>query len=68
MPYKKATIDPLTRVIRAYMDTAELSEVLQISRPTAILRMNDPRTLTVEELRRLNTHGHIPINELREGI
>lgn len=68
MPHKKITIDPLTRVIRAYMDTAQLAEVLEISRPTAIMRMNAPGTLTVEELRKLNKKGHIPINDLREGI
>lgn len=68
MPYKKDTTDPLTRTLKGYFTTAELAELLNLSRTTAISRLKDPNTLTVGEIRRINTHGHVPIEKLREVI
>ena len=55
-------------IIRAYLNSKELSEILCVSRPTAISRMKHPERLTVKEIRLIAERGHIPKDKLKEGI
>ena len=70
MPYVKKQTDPLRRLICAYeLGTCrKLGEVLGVSASTAGARLHDPGSLSAAELRRLSTHGHIPIEEVRAAI
>lgn len=70
MPHLKDTTPPMTHLLKKYgYDSGrKLSEILSVSHPTAIKRLNDPELLTVEDLHRLNRFGHIPIDEIRQSI
>ena len=70
MPYIKQTTDPLRRLICAYElgSGRKLGAVLGVSTSTAVSRLHDPGSLSAAELRRLSTHGHIPIEEVRAAL
>lgn len=70
MPYlKKAAIDPMTKLLRSYgLNGVGLADVLNACPTTGAKRMQNPGTLTLDEIRRLNSHGHIPIDEIRQAI
>lgn len=72
MPYVKKTDPPfvkMTRLLRGYGFTGpSLARVLNVSHPTAKLRLDEPERLTLGDLDRLNRFGHIPIEELREAV
>lgn len=68
MPFKKSTVDPLTRTLKGFFNSSDIEKLLNVSRPTAIKKLNNPELLTVGELRKLNRLGHVPIERLREGI
>jgi hypothetical protein len=60
----------MRRLLNAYElnNGSRLAPVLGVSRATAYNRIKDPGELTVDELRRLSTHGHIPIEEVRAAL
>ena len=70
MPYIKANTDTMRKLLNAYElnNGTALAAVLCVSRQTAYSRIKNPGSLSLDELRRLSTHGHIPIDELREAI
>ena len=72
MPYIKPKAEPwakMTRLIRGYgITTTALANILNVSQPTASRRINNPGTLTLEELYAINTKGHIPLEEIKEAI
>ena len=70
MPYLKKTTDPMRRVLNAYeLNTGrKLGSVLGVAPATALNRIKTPDDLTLGELRRLASHGHIPIEEVRAAI
>lgn len=70
MPRIKTRVDALKRLLGAYdLDTSPaLASVLSCSRGTALRRIQQPETLTVAELRRIASRGHIPVDELRAAL
>lgn len=71
MPYVKSytKIDKLRRLLKGYEFTApRLASILGCSVATARRRINDPASFTVEELRRINKCGHIPMDEIRAAL
>ena len=70
MPYVKEKTDTLRRLLNAYeLNRGQrLADVLGTSRTTAYSRIRNPGELTAAELRRLSTHGHIPIEEVRAAL
>ena len=70
MPRLKDRTDPMRRLLNTYElnNCRRLSAVLGVSPATAGRRINDPGELTAAELRRLATHGHIPIEEVRAAV
>lgn len=71
MPYIKQKAPPwaaMQRLLRGYgMTPTALAGVLGVSRPTATSRLENPGTLTLEELHRISTRAHIPFDEIREA-
>lgn len=70
MPYlRKAKIDPMVKLIRGYgLNCVSLADALGTSTTTGWKRINNPELLTLGDLRRLSTHGHIPIDEIRNAV
>lgn len=70
MPYIKHERDPMLKVIGAYglERSRTLGAILGTSPNTALKRIHNPEDLTLGELRRLATHGHIPIDEIRSAV
>ena len=70
MPHLKDRTDPMRRLLNAYElnNCRRLGVVLGVSPATASRRIKDPGELTAAELRRLVTHGHIPIEEVRAAV
>jgi len=70
VPKLKDRTDTMRRLLNAYElnNGSRLAPVLGVSRATAYNRIKDPGELTVDELRRLSTHGHIPIEEVRAAL
>lgn len=70
MPRIKTRVDAFRRLLGAYeLDSSPaLARVLDCSRGTALRRIRQPDTLTVGELRRISTHGHVPVDELRAAL
>lgn len=71
MPNIKKTrpFEKTRRLLLGYELTApRLADVLGCSVPTARQRLEDPGSLTVAELARINRAGHIPIEEIREAL
>lgn len=70
MPYIKKARDGMSKLLGAYQleNSARLAPVLGVSEATALRRIKKPEAMTLHELRRLNTHGHIPVDELRAAL
>lgn len=72
MPYIKQKAPPwaaVQRLLRGYgLTPTTLMGVLDVSRPTATKRLENPGTLTLEELHKISTRWHIPMDEIREEI
>ena len=71
MPYVKGYTEPdkLRRLLKGYEFTApRLASTLGCSTATAQRRLSDPASLTVEELRRINKRGHVPLEEIKEAL
>ena len=70
MPYIKQERDPMLKVIGAYglERSRTFGAVIGKSPNMALRRLKDPEQLTLGELRRLATHGHIPIDEIRAAL
>lgn len=72
MPYlkpKPRPFDGMRRLLLGYeLNAARLSTVLGCSEPTARSRLNNPGTLTVEELDKIRRFGHVPVEEIREKV
>lgn len=73
MPYAKPLTPPryarMTRLLRGYGLTApKLAEVLNVTTPTARIRLENPSRLTLGDLDRINRLGHVPIDEIRGAI
>lgn len=70
MPYTKQTRDGMLKLLGAYglASGVKLAPVLGVSAQTAYRRIDHPEELTVGELRRLATHGHIPLEEVRNAV
>ncbi len=64
-PYEK-----MRRLIRGYgLNAPKLASVLDCGETKARSLLRDRTAhLTLEDLHRLNTHGHIPIEEIREAL
>lgn len=61
--------DPMRRLLRGYGLTAtELASILQVSRPTASKRLQQPGTLTLDELFTINRRKGIPMDEIKEAL
>ena len=67
---KTETTDRMRRLLNAYElnKGARLARVIGVSRSTAYKRLECPEDLTLCELRRLSTHGGIPIDEVRAAL
>ena len=70
MPYIKKPRDPIRSLIQSYdiTDGTKLGRVLGVSPKTGRDRFEHTEKLTVAELRRISTHGHVPIDEIRAAI
>lgn len=70
MPKLKDRTDAMRRLLNAYElnNGTRLAPVIGCSRATAYKRVKDPGELTLDELRRLSTRGHIPIEEVRAAL
>lgn len=70
MPYLKQKTDPLRRLLNAYElnNGDRLAAVIGVSPATAYKRLHRVEDFSVAELRRLNTRGHIPLDELRAAL
>lgn len=69
MPYIKTKRDPMRKLIKGYeLEGQKLAKVLNCSRKTAWLKAKETERLTIEDLKRLNIYGHIPIEEIRAAI
>lgn len=71
MPYIKQKAPPwaaMQRLLRGYgMTPTALAGILDVSRPTATKRLENPGTLTLDELHKISTMAHIPMEEIREA-
>ena len=70
MPYIKKARDPLRALLKSYdiTDGTKLARVLGVTPKTGRARFNYPQTLTIAELHKISTFGHIPIDEIRANI
>ena len=72
MPYIKKAAKPwapVERLLRGYgLTPTNLASTLQVSRPTATRRLEQPGTLTLDELHTISTRWHIPMEEIREAV
>ena len=71
MPYKKPDRQPLQMLLKAYdiNDGPTLARVIGVkSATTGLAKLKDTRKLTVADLERINTHGHVPIEAIRAAI
>jgi len=70
MPYLKHARDPLRALLQSYdiVDGTKLARVLGVTPKTGRARFKYPETLTVAELHKISTFGHIPIDEIRASI
>lgn len=71
MPYTK-TIRPYSqtrRLLLGYeLTAAPLAKVLGCSVPTARKKLNSPGQLTADDWEKINTKGHVPLEEIREAF
>ena len=59
----------LRRLLLSYeLNAPRLAAVLGCSVPTARHRINDPGSLTMAELSKINRFGHVPIEEIRDAV
>ena len=72
MPYIKKPDPPyarMTRLLRGYgLNGPKLAQILGVTPPTGNKRLEQPVTLTIGDLDRINRLGHIPMEEIREAI
>lgn len=72
MPYIKKAAKPwapVERLLRGYgLTPTILADVLGVGRQTATRRLDKPGTLTLDELYRISTRAHIPMEEIREAV
>ena len=72
MPYCKSADIPfarMRRLLKGYdLNGSKLANVLGCSATTGKRKLDNPWTLTLEDIDRINKVGHIPIEELREAI
>lgn len=72
MPYIKKAAKPwapMERLLRGYgLTPTTLADVLDVSRQTATRRLSQLGTLTMDELYRISTRAHIPMEEIREAV
>lgn len=72
MPYIKKKDPPFARMgrlLRGYGFSApKLAEILDVSRPTAKKRLDQPEMLTLRDLDLINRFGHVPLEEIREAM
>lgn len=71
MPYKRTSIpfESMARLLKGYgLNAPELAKVLGVSAPTAREKLKDPGRLTLRDLAKINSYGHISIEVIREAI
>ena len=71
MPYKKVERQPLQMLLKAYdiSDGPTLARIIGVKSPaTGRAKLKDTKRLTVADLERINTHGHVPIEAIRAAI
>lgn len=72
MPYTKRKDVPFVKVRRLLLgyelDASALAGVLGCTYNTARARLDRPETLTLAELDKVCTRGHVPIDEIRAAI
>lgn len=72
MPYIKEREEPFARMRRLLLGYGfsgpKLAAILDVSAPTAKRRLEQPETITLRDLDRINRFGHIPLEELREAV
>ena len=70
MPYLKRQRDPIRALLQSYdiIDGTKLARVLGVSPKTGRARFDYPQTLTIADLRKISSFGHIPIEEIRAAI
>lgn len=49
-------------------ETADVAAMLGCSQPTALRRLREPKTMTIEELLKLSRGFDIPLEEVRQAI
>ena len=59
----------MKRLLLGYeLNAARLASVLGVSEPTAKKRLDNPETLSLRDLDRINRFGHIPIEEIKSAL
>lgn len=59
----------MTRLLRGYgLSGPELAKILGCSAPTARKRLENPGTLSLEEIYAISCRAHVPMEELRAAI
>lgn len=71
MPYKKSSVpfESMARLLKGYdLNAPELARVLGCSVPTAREKLKDPGRLTLRDLAKVNTYGHISLDIIKQAI
>lgn len=72
MPYikpKEIPHEKMRRLIIGYdLTPVKLAYILDCSAPTAREKLNNPERFTLGDLKKINQKGHIPLEEIREGL
>ena len=72
MPYIKPREQPfeqMQRLLKKWdLQALRLAEVLGCAYNTAKRKFNQPETLTLADLGKINRSGHVPIEEIRDAI
>jgi len=72
MPYLKQKEPPFVKMGRLLMGYGltgnKLAAILEVSPPTGKKRLDQPETLTLHDLDRINRFAHIPLEEIKEAI
>ena len=72
MPYLKPREPEQAKIRRLLLGygvgASRLADILSVSEKTARSRLNNPGTITLEELHRISRSAHIPADEIREAI
>lgn len=69
VPSEAVHYDRVRRLIKGYgISGSGLATILGVSKPTGKWKLDNPERLTLADIHKIATNGHISMDELREAM